>query len=725
MSIYNPLIVDADGRLDPDLFRRTFFRALEDYQLSAAPFCLSENDRLMIKAGTYPKTAFLTGNQSTLERRLLQAGKGNGLRGSNADRFNMPQDDVLEELSDIDEDDDGGGGGGSSNPDDYNNKRAHKISNSAGTVEMSGVPRSQLLENPNHISLSDPHPSRVTLSGRDEFPHPLNGRPSSHDGGCQSTQLKIVFDLDNTLLHAQSKYKLNLIEPNLDDFRDPKDRPELYRFVLPRQNTQAYFIKFRPGAIDLIRSVAQYFDLAIHTNATREYADVVLSIIDPDRTIFGGRVAARDDESGKNDRKDMSRLFSINREQLLPSLLIVDDRRDVWDSCFERNIIQCNYYEYFETRRDLLTKKYKSSSRQTNVSNTKLATTTVNATTHGSQETAFSPSSEITASPIDLIDSYLPDNFSNDDDHDNQSLEDCDRQLYFLQQLIVDVAKEHIARRQTNNPRSIADILQERRSKILSGVVALMTGYHKVEQASQFGMLDNGPQHRRRLEYMGATVVDSPSPEVTHVLVMRQTVSTDRARSLCNRNTKFVHNLWIYACEQTWTRVNESFFDATTLLCQWTKPPARPLFEHWTRTRLYYESLMSSGSSSSPGGASKASSTSDTIDSVQAGSNTPTDGGDSLKSDGRVAVNKRRRLSADVTGSGAVQKRKLMARFNRRSSADERPISAITEREWLATGMFSDGAEVWSCEEHVVLRYDPFLSLALIRNNDNSHSLSA
>lgn len=65
---------------------------------------------------------------------------------------------------------------------------------------------------------------------------------------------------------------------------------------------------------------------------------------------------------------------------------------------------------------------------------------------------------------------------------------------------------------------------------ILEGVVALMTGYHKVEQASQFGMLDNGPQHRRRLEYMGAKVVDAPSPDVTHVLVMRQTVSTDRAR---------------------------------------------------------------------------------------------------------------------------------------------------------------------------------------------------
>eukprot|EP01054_Gregarina_sp_Poly1_P007075 Gregarina_sp_Poly_1__7074@NODE_3867_length_849_cov_58_186701_g1527_i2_p1_GENE_NODE_3867_length_849_cov_58_186701_g1527_i2NODE_3867_length_849_cov_58_186701_g1527_i2_p1_ORF_typecomplete_len163_score24_16CHORD/PF04968_12/5e03CHORD/PF04968_12/0_0026_NODE_3867_length_849_cov_58_186701_g1527_i236524 len=39
----------------------------------------------------------------------------------------------------------------------------------------------------------------------------------------------------------------------------------------------------------------------------------------------------------------------------------------------------------------------------------------------------------------------------------------------------------------------------------------------------------------------------------------------------------------------------------------------------------------------------------------------------------------------------------------------------ISSREWIATGHFSDGAEVWSCCEHIILRFDPFVSSTLQR----------
>lgn len=262
------------------------------------------------------------------------------------------------------------------------------------------------------------------------------------------------------------------------------------------------------------------------------------------------------------------RLFSMERDRLLSELLIIDDRRDVWDSYLDKNIIQCNYYEYFESRREALVKKYDSTSTSS----------------------SFASPGDFTGA--DLIDSYCPENFAASNPAVSSSaedlLEDHDRQLYFLKNVIVDVAKEWY-----KNPsdKNVWELLQERRSRILSDCVILMTGYHKVEQASQFGMLDNGPQHRRRLEHMGAKVVENPSVEVTHVLVMRQTLSTDRARSLCGKDTKFVHNLWVYACEQTWTKVDETFFESNALLQKWTRLPLRPLFEHWAHTRQFYDSL--------------------------------------------------------------------------------------------------------------------------------------
>lgn len=114
-------------------------------------------------------------------------------------------------------------------------------------------------------------------------------RSDSSSSGGGTGKIKIVFDLDNTLLHAVSRIKLNGADIMLDDFRDGSNRPELFKFTLPRQRSQAYYIKFRPGIRQLISELSRWCDLAIHTNATREYADVVMSIIDPDRTLFGIR----------------------------------------------------------------------------------------------------------------------------------------------------------------------------------------------------------------------------------------------------------------------------------------------------------------------------------------------------------------------------------------------------------------------------------------------------
>lgn len=53
------------------------------------------------------------------------------------------------------------------------------------------------------------------------------------------------------------------------------------------------------------------------------------------------------------------RLFGI--EDLdVQSLVILDDRKDVWDDTFQPNIIHCGMYDYIESRKTALAEKYSS-----------------------------------------------------------------------------------------------------------------------------------------------------------------------------------------------------------------------------------------------------------------------------------------------------------------------------------------------------------------------------
>lgn len=102
-------------------------------------------------------------------------------------------------------------------------------------------------------------------------------------------RLKLVLDLDNTLLHACARSKIGNCDIKLQHFLDCEGKPEMYKFVLPQILTQVYYVKLRPGLRRFLREVSEYCDLAIHTNATREYADVIVAILDPDRSLFRGR----------------------------------------------------------------------------------------------------------------------------------------------------------------------------------------------------------------------------------------------------------------------------------------------------------------------------------------------------------------------------------------------------------------------------------------------------
>lgn len=102
-----------------------------------------------------------------------------------------------------------------------------------------------------------------------------------------SGKLPLLLDLDNTLLHAQAVGVAGY-HIALEEWLDEDGLPEIYKFELPC-NRKVYYLKLRPGLRRFLKALAPVFELSIYTNATQEYADLVVAILDPDRSLFGDR----------------------------------------------------------------------------------------------------------------------------------------------------------------------------------------------------------------------------------------------------------------------------------------------------------------------------------------------------------------------------------------------------------------------------------------------------
>eukprot|EP00923_Selenidium_pygospionis_P005967 GHVN01010245.1.p1 GENE.GHVN01010245.1~~GHVN01010245.1.p1 ORF type:complete len:683 (-),score=97.29 GHVN01010245.1:1014-3062(-) len=341
------------------------------------------------------------------------------------------------------------------------------------------------------------------------------------------TKLKLVLDLDNTLLHAIAVSKCNHCQVDLHDFLDEQGDPEMFKFTLGG-HPGFYYLKLRPGVRRFLKTVSKYYEMSVHTNATVEYADVIRSIIDHDEKYFGDRVAARKFPIAPNDQtpssilKDIGRLYSSS----LDDVVILDDRCDVWEPRLHNNIIRSDNYEYFDSRKEDVTRVYPPANSN------------------------FVPTEEeLKKSLHDLV--------------------DFDSQLLHLEELLVAVHSDFNRElREGGNPR-VADILRKKRSSILKGdeqVAIGLAGFNKSDIPTPGqGELDFGLRFKERLEELGARVVGNPS-DMTHMLMLKNTVGSGRVWSERGKAVQYCHALWLYACSSTWKRLDESLFDAFDLL---------------------------------------------------------------------------------------------------------------------------------------------------------------
>lgn len=104
-----------------------------------------------------------------------------------------------------------------------------------------------------------------------------------------NSKLELVLDLDNTLIHTINQSRIYNLNIEFPSFSSLFKYDEYFKFKIARLPDSLYYIKLRPGVHQFLRVANKYFRLSVSTNATPEYSDIVLSLLDSDRTIFKNR----------------------------------------------------------------------------------------------------------------------------------------------------------------------------------------------------------------------------------------------------------------------------------------------------------------------------------------------------------------------------------------------------------------------------------------------------
>eukprot|EP00922_Rhytidocystis_sp_ex-Travisia-forbesii_P048202 GHVS01071806.1.p1 GENE.GHVS01071806.1~~GHVS01071806.1.p1 ORF type:complete len:384 (-),score=46.81 GHVS01071806.1:167-1318(-) len=340
-------------------------------------------------------------------------------------------------------------------------------------------------------------------------------------------------------------------------FLDKRGRAELYKFSLPSNRNNQYYLKLRPGLRELLETLAPYFEMSIYTNATKEYTNVVLKCIDPDGTLFGNRVVARDFESQREQKKEIEKIYPDSDYHCLG---IFDDRMDVWGEALLPNIIRAEMYDFLESHKDDLVAHY--SPAATN-SSTTTSTGVAYAFDNFSGRAAFKP-----PTPYHKL---------------GEKVVDADRHLYYMTKGLLNVHKEYFENR---GELSVATLIRRMRSRVLSGVGLCLTGNFKNLNNNPLPpdhtQVDNGRLNHEKAVELGATVHSDPSsPDVTHVVAGNS--KTDLfMRSKLYPHLKRVHTLWLWNASATWEKPPDDVFDAEAL-CSYYKYATKltPVKDNW------------------------------------------------------------------------------------------------------------------------------------------------
>ncbi|CRG93912.1 NLI interacting factor-like phosphatase, putative [Plasmodium gallinaceum] len=336
-------------------------------------------------------------------------------------------------------------------------------------------------------------------------------------------KLILLLDLDNTLLQATSFAKFNMDLP-LENFVDENGEAQLYKFFLPSYNF-FYYLKFRPYVRQFLQILSLYYELSVYTNATREYADVVIAILDPDRTLFSDRIVARCSSTDRDENKHFSRIYpNIDSKYVIA----FDDRKDVWSDIPQSHILKAEHYNFFELSKYDILSHFKESSTC------------------------------------------------------KKKFLDMDMHLYYMTKVFLKLHKKFFEKPLEVD---VGKLIEEIMSDTLKNVGVYFTGFRKNSKNAQNVLSADCEERQKEMALeLGAKIYSNYDlPGVTHIIAAKNcTDNLIKSKKSDYNHIYKVHTLWLYHCRGTLENVDWSHFDADELCKIYNnKPPLHPKKDHW------------------------------------------------------------------------------------------------------------------------------------------------
>ena len=95
----------------------------------------------------------------------------------------------------------------------------------------------------------------------------------------------LLLDMDETLIHAATT-----VDIEINQVYGPDARPDFYTSFEDSGNVIQIGVFKRPYLRQLLERAAPHFQICIYTASEKMYADAILDVLDPHRTIFYKRI---------------------------------------------------------------------------------------------------------------------------------------------------------------------------------------------------------------------------------------------------------------------------------------------------------------------------------------------------------------------------------------------------------------------------------------------------
>ncbi|KAJ3290071.1 Carboxy-terminal domain (CTD) phosphatase [Rhizoclosmatium sp. JEL0117] len=384
-------------------------------------------------------------------------------------------------------------------------------------------------------------------------------------------KLSLILDLDQTVIHAT-------VDPTVGEWMNDTNNPSfpaltnVFQFVLPEAPT-VYYIKLRPGTFEFLEKASKLYELHIYTMGTRNYAEAVARIIDPQRRLFNDRILSRD-ESGSFQEKKISRLFPGEGERMA---VIVDDRGDVWGWC--RNLIRIKPYDFFVGIGDInepLGANGKAAANQLKQTGV-LPATILPASSSSSETTTPEAQQEIKEDILALVATetaaltetpevaakHLQETLSQIQQHaihrqevsrplkDRPVLHDNDTELEEIMRRLERIHREYFGMLDEEGDCDVRDVMDGLRKRVLRGCEVVLSGVVPV-----------GFDQRRHDLYRFATIFGgNVAKEVGSNTIVAAKAGTDKVHKAVKQGgIHVVHPDWLYHTAIAWKRLPEESY---------------------------------------------------------------------------------------------------------------------------------------------------------------------